>query len=126
MLDDDALVDLSEPVRGNIEQRRAVRPDFNASGRSALASTSHIRLGTGGPRGTLSVGHPPTFMAAVDDIVKDAIKVFNSTGHKTVEGALFCYPLKWLDELLAGFLTHQKQELDVGVVGDDAISRAAD
>ncbi|MGF6292940.1 hypothetical protein [Paraburkholderia youngii] len=74
----------------------------------------------------MSVGHPPTFLAAVDEIVKDAIKVFNSTGHKTVEGALFCHRLKWLDELLAGFLTHQKQELDVGVVGDDAISRAAD
>ncbi|MGF6546789.1 hypothetical protein [Paraburkholderia youngii] len=74
MLDDGALVDLSEPVRGNIEQGRAVRPDFNASGRSALAATRHARLGTG-PRGTLSVGHPP----AVDEMVKDAIKVFNST-----------------------------------------------
>ncbi|MGF6267037.1 hypothetical protein OKW49_008031 [Paraburkholderia youngii] len=85
-------------------------------------------------RGTLSVGYPSPFcmfsdspsLTAADEMVMDAIKVFNSTGYKTVEGALFCHPLKRLDDLLAGFFTHLRQELEAGAGGDDAISRAVD
>lgn len=85
-------------------------------------------------RWTFSVGHPSPFctftdspsLTAADEIVMDAIKVFNNAGYKTVEGALLCHPLKRLDDLLASFFTYLEQALEASIARDDAISRAVD